>query len=215
MALRTNKSIFYHIPKTGGIWVRKVIDKIGINGIETKDFKLHPLGLRKKHTTPDFTKEEEKKDLFSFTFIRHPVEWYKSFWNFRMDREGGPMIRQANIYKKFILDSCWSYNFDKFIDNVIERVPEGFLTKLYQYYIGEKKDKINFIGKTENLNEDLIKALTLAGEKINEDILEIIRNYGRINTSPDRIGEIKKETKNKILKTEYWIINNFYGITNK
>lgn len=206
MALRTDKSIFYHIPKAGGIWVRKVISAIGLNERETVSTQDHSLGLIKKHTTYEQTLDEDKKGLFSYCFVRNPVDWYQSFWNFRLDREGGPLIRRRKFYAKFRLDNLWSDDFDEFIDNVIKEIPEGFVTNLYKYYVGENCDKVDFIGRTENLRKDFAKALEMAGEKTD---LELINKKPKRNTSWKK-EEINPVTKQKILETESWVINNFY-----
>lgn len=207
MALKTKKSIFYHIPKTGGTWVRKVMSLNKMGERETLGTGSHPLGLERKHTTPEFTSDEDKEGLFSYAFVRNPLGWYKSFWNFRMDREGGPLVRKAQVYNKFIIDECWDDDFNKFIDNVIERVPNGFVTQLYKYYLGEDGNDLDFVGRQETLNKDLLIALKLAGEEVDESIINGLKPR---NTSAMYCEEIKQETFFKILEVEKWVMNKFY-----
>lgn len=232
MAFRTDKCIFYHIPKTGGLWVEKTVNKLGIGKEEEisldsiEYFIKHPRGIFLKHIVPDDVSEKNKRGLFSFCFVRHPIEWYKSFWNYQVDRSyrkyrnGFKIGFINNVYDKksrkldlrFPLNNlfkCWSDNFEEFVNKSLEMFSNGFVTELYQYYVGKDLRGVDFIGKTENLREDLIQALMLAGEKFDKNI---VRTYKKHNTSSNKRNELKisKELERKILKTEHWIIDNFY-----
>ena len=46
--------------------------------------------------------------------------------------------------------------------------PNGFVTELFQYYVGKDLSKINFIGKQENAENDLVEALKLSGQEFDE-----------------------------------------------
>lgn len=72
-----------------------------------------------------------------------------------------------------ILDyECRAYHFETWLQNVLEFVPEGFLSRIYRIYT----EGVDFVGKSESLNRDLCQALTLAGETF----------------SPAEIGELPK-----------------------
>lgn len=210
MALKTKKSIFYHIPKTGGRFVEKCISLIDtekvarfiwyVDGIHA----THPFGLFKKHTVPADIREEDKKGLFAYTFVRHPVSWYKSFFSFRVKGGGQKKMGRDQVPDlRFPLDRYWDSNFDKFMKNVLRAFPKGFLTRLYQYYVGE----MDFIGRMENLREDLIRALILAREDFDKDV---ILNLRRQNTSNSDF-DVDKNLERKILSNERWVMNSFYN----
>jgi len=83
-------------------------------------------------------------------------------------------------------DSCWHPNavlnglgsddFNCFIENVLCKCP-GLVSELYFSFA---KPSINFVGKTENLKEDLAKVLLMAGVPFESNSL----NTPRQNVSP-------------------------------
>jgi len=60
--------IFAHIPKTGGMFVKKCLSKL-------KDVKI----TKDRHKPIDDI--NEKSDKYKFTIIRDPLSWYISFWS--------------------------------------------------------------------------------------------------------------------------------------
>lgn len=57
--------------------------------------------------------------------------------------------------------------------NVLAHCP-GHVSRLYQYFLGEEFDCVDFVGKQENLPEDLLSALRMAGESFTaEKIYEV------------------------------------------
>ena len=73
MGFRTDKSVYYHIPKTGGIWVKRALRACGLGYRRTKNRALrHRLMLRNEHDIPRRVMDEDKDKLFSYTFVRNP-----------------------------------------------------------------------------------------------------------------------------------------------
>lgn len=165
MALALPHSVFFHIPKTGGGWVRRAIAQAGIPAVERG--RCPRMGSV-RHSGFE---EADTRGKFTFTFVRHPLDWYASFWSFRMFT--GWRTEEP-------LESCMSVEFEPFIRNVLRRFPEGYLSKFYEFYLGSPPGGLCFVGRTENLVEDLVKALTLAGEDFDE---ERLRATPRINAS--------------------------------
>ena len=142
-------SCFLHIPKTGGTWVTRAIEK---SGIPTYDIRIDGdphIGLG--HVLC--------RDRFRFAFIRHPLGLYRSYWQFKMTYgwdERNPLDQ-----------SCHSDHFHTFVEQVLDRFP-GFITTSLVGFLGEDYEQVDFIGKYENLVDDLIKALRMAGEVFDE-----------------------------------------------
>lgn len=88
-----------------------------------------------------------------------------------------------------------AWTFENFLKNVIERTP-GYLSSLYELYIDNPP--INFVGKTEYLTDDLVKALQTAGETFDEYKL---RSTPMMNTSIMR-AEYPKDLELKIRELE-------------
>ncbi len=225
MAVVTNKSIFYHIPKTGGMFVKAMMRHAmdvetsgyartrGYYGptenelTDLKRYLAHSIQLRREHITQWEVNQEQKKDKFSFAFVREPLAWYKSFWAFRKT------VYDTNEFNRaFPLDFAWDVDFEKFINNVINMYPLGFVSILYKCYLGQNGDELDFVGKQENLKEDLIKALTLAGEDFDKrGIIGAGRNNAKVAARgfSENMG-IGGRTKSRLLRHEHWVLDTFY-----
>lgn len=62
-------------------------------------------------------------------------------------------------------------DFASFVRSTIAECPEGWVTRLYRWYTGKEFDALDFIGHTECLEDDLVAALTFAGEEFDEKAL--------------------------------------------
>ena len=134
-------SVFYDVPKTGCSWV-------------AEGLVLHAGGHFEdgsSHKPP----EEGDPDLFSFCFIRHPVDWYRSLYTSQIDAgknehaNFSTFIRTVYFDGYEMFDRKWS---------TLEDYLAPFLT-------------CDFVGKTESLKNDLAKAMKLAGENYPLDAL--------------------------------------------
>lgn len=148
MALMLPRSVFFHIPKTGGIWVRQAIRNAGIPVTEAGE-------------THSPYRRVDRKGKFTFTFVRHPETWYPSFWSYRMAKGWKSEDR---------MDPFMSLSFEGFVRSVVRRSP-GSLSLRYEAYVGPEPGVLDFVGKMENLASDLVKALRLAGEEFDEEKL--------------------------------------------
>lgn len=184
-------SCFLHVPKTGGLWVKKAI-------IESN--------LVCHHYTIDNNEHVELKDCpclekFKFAFVRCPTDFYRSYWQYKMTYEW-------DSNNPFYME-CQSNNFHKFIRNVLEKFP-GAYSQWVTNFVGQEKNEIEFIGKFENLVGDLIFALNMAGETFDE---EFIRNFPPYNVNNKKAfpatytGELEDEVRN----AESNVIKRFYN----
>jgi hypothetical protein len=204
MAIKTGKLVFYHIPRTGGVFVKEAMRKSGIAYARCRRVpgSNQEWELKREHDIPDFVRPEDKDGLLSFCFVRHPLEWYRSFWCYRKKND--------YLDLKFPADRCWDDDFNQFVANVLNEHPEGFVTKLYQFYIGG--DKIDFIGRQENLTDDLVRVLELAGETFDEEVIRKMK-WHNIAAASKRYGRqaiFDEFTKSKVLALEKWVLDSFY-----
>lgn len=205
MAVCTDRSVFYHVPKTGGIWVKEAMRQAGLQYGQCKDKRVsHPFGLKREHATPDVVRDEEKAGRFSFCFVRHPVGWLQSFWAFR--------VKTQWLDAKFPPDWYWDDEFNTFVGNLVEAYPGGFVTELYQFYTGEDGRKVDFIGRQESLEDDLVRALTLAGETFNEEHLRATRwrNISSKGRRLSRLCVMNRQVEAQVLDAERWVLDTFY-----
>lgn len=210
MAVVTEKAIFFHIAKTGGSWVRKALDASGISYVEMpcKKCGLHAEYLEAccGHANPkQLIYPQDGKTRFLFTFVRHPLAMYQSYWAYKM--------REAWTPKNHFDAQVQSDNFHDFVRAALDKYPQ-WLTKWFLEYTGpEDSPYVHFIGRQENLREDLIQALRLAGEKVNEQVIRALK--------PDNVAASSEEWRERcsytpelqeaVLKTEDAIIQRFYA----
>ncbi len=76
-------------------------------------------------------------------------------------------------------NECRADNFHTFVTNVLEKLP-GIYSRSLHEFVGPPDQPIEFIGKYENLVEDLVTALQLAGEQFDP---AAIRNLPPYNVS--------------------------------
>lgn len=206
MAAYTDKSVFYHIPKTGGTWVKEAMRRSGLRYRRCKNRKVgHPFGLKREHATPDVIVDEHKAGRFSFCFVRHPVGWLRSRWCYR--------VMTQVLDPKSPLSQIWDDSFRSFVVNVLERYSNGFVTELYQFYVGADADGVDFVGRQENLADDLVSALTLAGEDFDERALRAMKRINVASGNPEfgRLCVLDAGLELKVIDADRWVMDTFYG----
>jgi hypothetical protein len=154
-----DRILFLHVAKTGGYWVCEAMKRAGIEvQQEVPDVfhaKLHQL---------------EVGERFAFAFVREPLSWCGSTWQFRrlrgMEREEHP--------------STWAdLPFEDYLTVCIEEDP-GFLGNYYELSTGPRENEIDFVGRYEKLEDDFLTAMHLAGETVDPNV---IREIAPINVS--------------------------------
>lgn len=199
MALATDKSIFLHVPKAGGMWIRHVFKVCRIPYAELGEQHSHFPEIA-RHQPPEFFKNK-----FIFSFVRHPLTWYQSRWAFRVKHGWKP---------QHPLDfNCASNDFRIFVDNVLKYRPSGWFTWECQSFIDQCPRPIDFVGRVENIVDDTIHALTMAGEKFSTNA---VRNCPRVNDS-DMDGKPSKfwatydeKLARRVMAVESEVINRYY-----
>lgn len=189
------KSRFIHIPKCAGTFLQAVLNHLNI-GI--KHTYTHP------HSGHLCLHQMSEEDYYNFTFVRHPYTWWTSYYYYmqRGVKESG---------KDVIPFDVWFENENPFW--------LGHYTTVVKRFVGmddlyPTSNKIHFTGKSENLKEDLHKALTLAGEVFSHERFETIfenkngRTYKWTNIQDyDRV--ISDRSKELIYRGEKWIFDTY------
>ncbi|MAH46489.1 hypothetical protein CMI37_11695 [Candidatus Pacearchaeota archaeon] len=197
MALLLKNSIFIHIPKTGGSWVRQATRRSGIvtNEIHYRNSEKKPEHWQ--HCTPADLNCEGR---FTFCFVRHPLDWYASFWAYR---------KRLGLLTDHELDQIiHTYSFPKYIEIILDKYPSGYVSTMYKKYT-----YVDYVGRNENLVEDLIKALQLGNEQFNE---EVIRKFPRANASASidpwkKLVEYPPELRERVCEVESDAIKRYYS----
>lgn len=153
MALMLPKSVFFHVPKTGGMWVRRAIRNAGLPAVELTHSSIPAANLHNRFSQVD------AGGKFTFAFVRNPADWYPSFWCYCMS-DGWKNEDQ--------LDPYMSEDFGEFMRRVLRHLP-GQLSRRFREYVGPAPGVLDFVGRCESLTEDLVRALRLAGEEFDEE----------------------------------------------
>lgn len=196
--LLLNKSSFIHIPKCAGTFLQAFLFHLKLPSHRYSQPQDGHLFLHQM---------TESKDTYNFCFVRHPYTWWPSFY------EWSKTTRFSDAEKE-------SPNFDTWIKDY-GAFWMGHYSKLVSRYIGDdefyKTDvKMNFVGKTENLYEDLFTALTNAGEVFDE---KQFRNLANVENQKESLTKwsnkqeydrnISEESKDIIYHTERYIFDKF------
>ena len=173
MTTYLKNSVFIHIPKTGGIWTSRCLNKC--------------TEVLKETTTPN---THSIPDLGNgrgvFAFVRHPATWLRSLFDHRMAK-GRNWNKKSELEKE-----CRSNNFHVFIKNVCSH--EGIITKYFERFLHKYREPSGrlFIGKQENLCRDLSEALTKFNEVFDKE--SVIEMGGiKIHARPHRKQTVLSE----------------------
>jgi hypothetical protein len=158
-------SCFLHVPKTGGSWVKQAVIAAGIPAREHSREGYTHLGIA----------DCPEPDKFRFAFVRNPIGLYRSYWQYKMTVGWDP----SNALDQ----ACHTDDFAVFVSKVVMQFPGIYARSLLEY-VGPPEAPIEFIGRFEHLVEDLVLALTLAGERFDETVIR--------NMPPSNVSDKKK-----------------------
>lgn len=186
--------IFLHVPKTGGEWVRLILQELNLADYELGDkhadmdevlyyakfrsgrqFLLYVLRrkiLRKVRMRPE-------EGFFKFCFVRHPLKWYESYWKFCSALGWPRWGEECDVARYHInaeLNDCADDDFNGFVRKVVKKHP-GYVTELY----GRYTRCADFVGKQETLANDLLFVLQQLGIDVDAGF---IQRFKPINVSP-------------------------------
>lgn len=138
---------FLHLPKTGGTWVRYALARVGVSWRdEGRQHADHAEAVRACSAAR------------YFTLVRHPLDWYASYWCMRMS-EGWA----GGGYNWLLPRACASASFAVFV-RLAALLSPGFLAGVYARYAAPGVR----VYRTEDLPGALPAALRDAGESFDE-----------------------------------------------
>ncbi|MDP1569141.1 MAG: hypothetical protein Q8L86_03985 [Vicinamibacterales bacterium] len=172
--------LFLHVPKTGGNWVRDVLDAhdlvyAHIGGKHAGPRQLAPLErlLQVPHRY-----DRPNRPLFKFCFVRHPLRWYESWYRMNVARGWPTWDEDEEAWNPSVeLNGLGAPDFTRFIENVLTRRP-GFVSDLFDYYAGDA----HFVGRQETMAEDLAAVFATLGIALPAASL---RRRARVNVSDE------------------------------
>jgi hypothetical protein len=190
-SLYNDRFAFIHVPKTGGTWATTAL-RASVPDLREPSSE----GDRRGH----FLWNELPQGVFRFGFVRDPASWYRSHWTHKKTHED-----YAEVPDAFDQVVRASVDFPSFVRTVTTEVP-GFLSGLYELFLGPP-GAIEYIGRYENLVDDLIEALGRASDLTEADY-EKIRQIAPVNTG-NTTAEITPDLREMIAVSEQQVIERF------
>jgi hypothetical protein len=111
--LVTSNSIYLHTPKTGGMWMKYVLEPVTVQSIEH-----HILQEMPSHTNV-------------FSFVRNPWDWYVSIYLFLID--GSEKFKKTYPIKPPLIQALPDQTFTSFV-SALTRSDKEFKKKAYHVY---------------------------------------------------------------------------------
>ena len=156
MAIVLPTATFLHIPKCGGSWATEAMAAAGL------PLQMVPSGYQHVIAATE--------GRFVFTFVRDPLTWYPSFWNYRWKvaiRSGRPVeeclredARQAyESIDRCLVDECGRPALLRRVCRAVRGLLSGFPVSQVCAIYG----LAHFVGRQETLCDDLLAALNQAG----------------------------------------------------
>ena len=135
MAILLKNSLFIHIPKCGGRWVKDML----INYVKESQYVGDP--VYGSHNSPDI-------DMPVFCAVREPAAFASSLWNHRARKKNITRGDRFNWQNYIRLEAeCASSDYQQFMQNV--SCCKNGVTDYYHYYVARYK-KV-FCVRQENL----------------------------------------------------------------
>jgi hypothetical protein len=193
----TENMIFLHLPKTGGTWTAGAVEAAGVT---TRLPDLLGEQHYSAHGHADLN-DVTVNNRFSVAFVRHPLDWWRSYWGYRM-RTGWREDNGIDLAAK----SC---EFNDFIERMLKYRP-GYLSELVGQFVGSPVPIVDFVGRFEHLVDDVCTALRLGGESFSEFA---IRDYPHQNVSDyDRFPAVyHPDVADHLIEAEDETIKRFYA----
>ncbi len=198
MALVGDTWLYLHAPKTAGHAFRHFVAKAGLATRE----------LGGAHACVPELLELEADVLVNrtvITFVRHPLTWYQSMWAFRMKNGWQPTKHPLDYH-------CASNDFCTFVNRTLDWCPVGWVSWQHGEFVGQIPDNHQrFIGRYEDLVDDTLAALAMAGSPIARPRSVRVNSSDLAGMRSHELAVYDETTKARVLSAEAELIAAYWG----
>ena len=212
--LPQQKILFQYIPRTGGHWVKDAMVKLDI---DNQALKRQAMFMPHGHCLLGHYPMLKRIGIKSiFTFVRHPVAYYESVWKWlsaNLTPNNNRFRRLMRLWRWHPFKSAVFYynaDFNTWVNRLLDNDPLWY-TRMVESYVGPPGGEfVDFIGRTETLKDDLLRAFTVMG--CGEIVVKKIHllTDKKINNI-DQTIVWQPEVKSRLVESERLVISRFYG----
>lgn len=185
-------SIFIHIPKTGGTSVGQTIYDSNVIGHK-----------HRKWSDYYYLNKKFYNNSFKFCFVRNPYDRILSVYNYLMN------VPSQHIYtkkwaEKFMTDVSSLEEFVNYLNPIRMKV-WPHLELQTDYIFSGKKNMVDFIGRFENFEEDLM----FVAKKLNINVNKVphLNKSAKKEKSVPIVNELIKERIYYLYKKDFILLN--------
>lgn len=215
--LLTCDAVFLHVPKTGGMYVRRLLQSMNLIRFDfSRDHSdmEHTLHTSKYYPGNYYLRSLQLRgnlDTYvgrcsKFCVVRNPVDWYVSYWRFMCDHNWRTLaptqtrtrfgFRYDQWHPLVALEKFAGNDFNLFVKGVVSAYPE-FLSQMFAAYADPSH--ITYIAKQETLIEDMKRIFDqLKVPYTNENF----NKPGRVNQSITQQPVCSSSSRELIFKSE-------------
>jgi hypothetical protein len=195
-------SNFIHIPKCGGTFINTLLWRLGCVENHSCQYGSPSYG----HL---FASQMPANGKPSFTFVRHPVSWWLSYYHWNKNEK----------HSRFSEEEKQAASFDAWV-NDYGQFWLGLYTNLVKRYMGidplfPSNTVVEYVGKTENLIPDLLNILDVLKEECRPEVIAAIKD-NRLQYLPAHINKqeydrdcVSKNSHDIICAAESHVCNKF------
>jgi hypothetical protein len=194
---------FIHIPKCGGSAINGALWRTKAITDRQKQVLSTP------HYGHLFASQMPENGKPFFSFVRHPVSWWMSFYHWNMNP----------AHSRFSPPELATTSFDQWI-NEYGPLWLGFYTKIVRRYLGKDpsfptNNKVEMIGRTEYLFKDLRTIFNVTGQPYDVEALnDLIAGKIKLDTKVENKQTydrkaVSMETRELIKKCEFYMYETF------
>ncbi len=190
--------IFVHMPRTAGIFVHNFFFRVASGGLYVFNMENDKLRLSLASEVKEYrgnvTLAElptEYMDKFKFGFIRHPLDWYVSWWTYKYQDEKFDDFINRSVFDVHVDNDCleigWlTYRFyEMYYD--MENGLKPLVDKIYRYEDGVRKvlDSIFAFNKEQRKELYAMKKINVSTHKpymeyYTDHLIETVRQRDKL-----------------------------------
>ena len=196
-------SVFIHIPRTGGEWLKR---QLRVSGL--RQHWVHPTYYRRipnKHALLGHSYGVfQPRPKYLFSIVRHPVNYYESVYKWLSLSNEGRLFRKRWTWHPFL--SAWRWytaDFNSWMERMLVEEPAWYSNLLTAYVGPESGEFCNYIGRTETLPTDADRLIRILGG----DLVEPLPLLNGICQKIERDAALQ----NQMLQLEVQSLRRFYS----